>query len=62
MKVAILILALFGMAPMWPAVFGDVGVMVLCTLNATRALSAGICEEGAESLAVVLHASCLARV
>ena len=37
-KVAILILALFGMAPMWLAVFGDVGVMVLCVLNATRAL------------------------
>ena len=37
-KVAILILALFGMAPMRLAVFGDVGVMVLCVLNATRAL------------------------
>ncbi len=37
-KVAILILALFGLAPMWLAVFGDVGVMVICVLNATRAL------------------------
>ena len=37
-KVAILVLALFGLAPMWLAVFGDVGVMVLCVLNATRAL------------------------
>ena len=27
-----------GLAPMWLAVFGDVGVMVLCVLNATRAL------------------------
>lgn len=37
-KIAILVLALFGLAPMWLAVFGDVGVMVLCVLNATRAL------------------------
>ena len=37
-KVAILILATMGLAPMWLAVFGDVGVMVLCVLNATRAL------------------------
>ena len=37
-KVAILVLAAFGLAPMWLAVFGDVGVMVLCVLNATRAL------------------------
>ncbi|MCH4082930.1 MAG: cadmium-translocating P-type ATPase [Olsenella sp.] len=40
-KVAILVLAVFGLAPMWLAVFGDVGVMVLCVLNATRALAAG---------------------
>ena len=31
-------LAGVGLAPMWLAVFGDVGVMVLCVLNATRAL------------------------
>ena len=37
-KVAILLLAGVGLAPMWLAVFGDVGVMVLCVLNATRAL------------------------
>ena len=37
-KVAILALAAVGLAPMWLAVFGDVGVMVLCVLNATRAL------------------------
>jgi len=36
-KVAILLLAGVGLAPMWLAVFGDVGVMVLCVLNATRA-------------------------
>ena len=37
-KVAILLLAGVGLAPMWLAVFGDVGVMVLCVLTATRAL------------------------
>ncbi len=37
-KVAILILAVFGLAGMSLAVFGDVGVMVLAVLNATRAL------------------------
>ncbi|MEE1210119.1 MAG: heavy metal translocating P-type ATPase, partial [Parafannyhessea umbonata] len=37
-KVAILALAAVGLTPMWLAVFGDVGVMVLCVLNATRAL------------------------
>lgn len=37
-KVAILVLAAFGLAGMGLAVFGDVGVMVLCVLNATRAL------------------------
>ena len=37
-KVAILVLAALGLAGMGLAVFGDVGVMVLCVLNATRAL------------------------
>ena len=37
-KVAILLLAALGLAGMGLAVFGDVGVMVLCVLNATRAL------------------------
>lgn len=37
-KVAILILAVCGLAGMSLAVFGDVGVMVLAVLNATRAL------------------------
>ena len=39
-KVAILVLAAFGLAGMGLAVFGDVGVMVLCVINATRALRA----------------------
>ena len=38
-KVAVLILAAFGLAPMWLAVFGDTGVMVLAVLNSTRALN-----------------------
>ena len=38
-KVAVLILATFGLAPMWLAVFGDIGVMVLAVLNSTRALN-----------------------
>lgn len=38
-KVAVLILAAFGLAPMWLAVFGDIGVMVLAVLNSTRALN-----------------------
>lgn len=37
-KVAVLILAACGLAPMWLAVFGDTGVMVLAVLNSTRAL------------------------
>lgn len=37
-KVGILILAAFGLAPMWLAVFGDTGVLILCVLNSMRAL------------------------
>ena len=37
-KVAVLLLATFGLANMWLAVFADVGVTVLAVLNATRAL------------------------
>lgn len=37
-KVAILVLAAFGLAPMWLAVFGDTGVLILAVLNASRAL------------------------
>ena len=39
-KVAVLVLATFGMATMWMAVFADVGVTVLAVLNAMRALRA----------------------
>lgn len=35
-KVAILILSAFGIANIWMAVFGDVGVALLCVLNAMR--------------------------
>lgn len=37
-KVAILLLATFGLGTMWMAVFADVGVTVLAVLNAMRAL------------------------
>lgn len=39
-KVAVLVLALFGLAPMWLAVFADVGVTVLAVLNSMRTLRA----------------------
>ena len=39
-KVAVLLLAAFGVATMWMAVFADVGVTVLAVLNAMRALRA----------------------
>lgn len=39
-KVAILVLAACGIASMWTAVFGDVGVAVIAILNAMRALKA----------------------
>lgn len=35
-KVLILILSVLGMANMWMAIFGDVGVLILCILNAMR--------------------------
>lgn len=37
-KVAVLLLATFGLGTMWMAVFADVGVTVLAVLNAMRAL------------------------
>ena len=37
LKAVILILCAVGLAPMWAAVFGDVGVTILCCLNALRA-------------------------
>ena len=39
-KIAILVLAALGLATMWLAVFGDVGVCVIAILNAMRAMSA----------------------
>jgi Zn2+/Cd2+-exporting ATPase len=40
-KVLVLILAAFGIASMWAAVFADVGVSVIAIVNAMRALKAG---------------------
>ena len=37
-KIAILVLAAFGLAPMWLAVFGDTGVLIICIANSTRTL------------------------
>lgn len=37
-KVAVLVLAAFGVAGMWAAVFADVGVALICVLNAMRAM------------------------
>ena len=37
-KIAVLLLAAFGLATMWLAVFADVGVTVLAVLNAMRAM------------------------
>ncbi len=37
-KIAVLVLAAFGLAPMWLAVFADVGVTVLAVLNSMRTL------------------------
>ena len=37
-KVAVLLLAVFGLGTLWMAVFADVGVTVLAVLNAMRAL------------------------
>ena len=39
-KVLVLLLATFGLATMWMAVFADVGVTVIAVLNAMRALNA----------------------
>ena len=37
-KAVILVLGALGIATMWLAVFGDVGVLILAVLNAMRAL------------------------
>ena len=38
-KLGIIILSALGLANMWIAVFGDVGVAIICILNAMRILS-----------------------
>lgn len=43
-KIAILVLSVFGLAPIWLAIFGDVGVALLCVFNALR--SGRIKKEG----------------
>lgn len=40
-KLIILVLGALGVASMWAAVFGDVGVTILCVLNSLRALRHG---------------------
>lgn len=40
-KIAILILAAFGISTMWEAVFGDVGVALIAVLNSMRAMKTG---------------------
>ncbi|GAA0737662.1 heavy metal translocating P-type ATPase [Clostridium oceanicum] len=37
-KLIIMVLALFGLAPMWLAIFGDVGVSIIAVFNAMRIL------------------------
>lgn len=37
-KIAILILAIFGISNMWLAIFADVGMLIICILNALRLL------------------------
>lgn len=39
-KLLILVLSVFGLVGMWAAVFGDVGVAILCILNSMRVLNA----------------------
>lgn len=38
MKILVLIFAAAGMATLWEAVFGDVGVTVIAIINAMRAM------------------------
>ena len=37
-KIAVLLLGAFGFAPIWLAIFADVGVMVIAVANALRTL------------------------
>ena len=39
-KVLVMILGIFGVANLWEAVFADVGVALLCVLNALRLMRA----------------------
>ena len=41
LKALVLILSAFGYAPMWLAIFADVGVTIIATLNAARAMALG---------------------
>lgn len=43
-KLLILVLAALGIANMWLAVFGDVGVAIIAILNAMRARVSRICS------------------
>ena len=48
-KLLILVLGVFGLASMWLAVFGDVGVTVLAVLNAMRAGASASTSRGKSS-------------
>ncbi|WP_130836500.1 heavy metal translocating P-type ATPase [Lachnoclostridium sp. Marseille-P6806] len=48
-KFLILLLSIPGLVGMWTAVFGDVGVAVLCILNSMRALNAAGAAQGSSS-------------
>ena len=37
-KIAVIVLGALGLAPMWAAVFADVGVCIICVINSTRLL------------------------
>ncbi len=48
-KLVILVLAALGVASMWAAVFGDVGVTILAVFNALRAMKTGKTPTGVSS-------------
>jgi len=41
-KVVVMVLGMLGVASMWAAVFADVGVALLCVINAMRVTSSGL--------------------
>lgn len=45
-KGLVLVMGAFGVASMWEAVFADVGVALIATLNAARILRTGVAENG----------------